>query len=84
MIVATILLWVVAVFVLAGRGYKFPWLAALLAFPLLTGVVFALDPSFRGPDSRDYLPTGAVVAGMVWMVAGLASTVAWFMGKRVR
>lgn len=84
MMVAIVLLWAAAVVALAGRGHKVPWLAALLAFPLIVGVVLVLDPSFRGPGSREYLTTGAVVAGIVWAMAGLASTAAWFIGKRAR
>ena len=78
------MLWAASVVVLAGRGYKAPWLAALLAFPLVIAVVFALEPSFQGPASRDYLTTGAVVAGLIWVMAGLASAAAWFIGKRAR
>ena len=84
MMVALVLLWMAAVVVLAVRGHKAPWLATLLAFPLLFGLMLALDSSFRGPGSRDYLTTSAVVAGVVWVMAGVASTVAWFVGKRAR
>ena len=84
MMVAIVLLWAAAVVALAGRGYKAAWLATLLAFPLLVGIVLALDPSFRGPGSREYLTTGAVMAGIVWAMVGLASTAAWFIGKRAR
>lgn len=84
MVVAIVLLWAVAVSSLAVRGHRGPWLAALLAFPIAIWVVFALEPSFRGPSGRDYLTTGAVVAGIVWVTVGLASTVAWLVGKRVR
>ena len=84
MVAAIVLLWLAAVVVLAGLGYKVAWLAALLSFPLLIGIVFALEPSFRGSGSRDYVTMGAVVAGMIWIMASLASTVAWFIGNRKR
>ena len=84
MIVVIIFFWVAAVVILAGRGYKASWLAGLLAFPLIVAVLFALEPSFRGPGGRDYMLTGAVVAAVLWVMTGLASVVAWFIGKRMR
>ena len=84
MIVAVAGLWFIAVIILAGRGLLRPWLAALLAYPILIGVLFAFEPSFRGSGGRDYLTFGAVVACVVWAIAGLASGAAWFIGKRAR
>lgn len=84
MIVAIVLLWVAAVIVLAGRGHKALWLVALIAFPLVVGAGFVLEPSFRGPASGDYVTVGAVVAGVIWVMAGLASAAAWFIGNRAR
>jgi hypothetical protein len=84
MVIALVLIWVAAVVVLAGRGHKAAWLAGLLGFPILVAVLLALDPSFRGAAGRDYLTTGAIVAALIWVMAGLASAGAWFIGKRAR
>jgi hypothetical protein len=84
MIVAAVGLWFIAVVFLAGRGLLRPWLAALLAYPVFVGILFALEPSFRGPGGRDYLTFGAVVACVVWAIGGLASGGAWLIGKRAR
>jgi drug/metabolite transporter (DMT)-like permease len=68
------LLWLVAVAVLARRGRREPWLAALFGFPAIVGVMFAIEPSFRGDANRDYLVAGAVLAGVVWVLGTGVST----------
>lgn len=84
MMVAFALLWLAAVVVLAGRGMRAWWFVAVLAFPVVIGAMFALEPSFRGENGRIYLRTAIVVAVAVWVVGALASTAAWFLGRRLR
>lgn len=84
MTVAFALLWLAAVAMLARRGMRAWWFAALVAFPVVIGAMFALEPSFRGENGRVYLRTAIVVAVAVWVVGGMASTAAWFLRRRPR
>ena len=76
--------WAALVVILAGRGLKRLWLAALLAFPLVCLAVFALDPSLQGVSGDKYRAVATIVGGVLWVGAGLASLVAWFIGSRAR
>lgn len=84
MMVAFALLWLAAVVVLAGRGMRAWWFAAIVAFPPVIGAMFALEPSFRGESGRIYLKTAIVVAVAVWVIGALASTAAWYLARRPR
>ena len=81
-IVPFLLLWAGAVTVLASRGLTLAWLGLLFAFPPACGLLFGLEPSFRGPDGAAYLRIGVIVAAAVWVLTALISTIAWWIGSR--
>ena len=78
-----VLLWAAGAVALAGHGMKRAWLAALLAFPLVCAVLFALEPSF-GAGGGEYLRVAVFVACHLWAGTALISALAWFALGRTR